>query len=177
LKNVFNWALPTAESAFGAGQKMLGGAMDTLGQAGGYYQKLLSGNRPAMLQAVAPETGAVRSASDAAARQQAASGTARGGGVAGANQQREDATMAKIDQLLFGVRPMAAEGATRVGATEAGVGGTELAAATNVLGMGTDAAANLGALATKSRSQSFDINRQTQQDVAGAIDAVMGMFV
>ncbi len=159
LHNVFNFALPATKAAWGAGQ-------EGLQQAGAYWQKLLSGNRPAMLQAVEPEASAVRAQSDAQKRQLAASGTARGGGVAAANQQRETNTMAEIDRMLFGVRPMAARETERIGSTE-------LNAALQALGIGETSAADLGTLALKSRKQSYEIN---QDMVAKASTAILNVL-
>lgn len=129
LSNIFNWALPTAKQTYGTAQSTLGSAQD-------YWSKILSGSRPAIQQAIAPETSMIRSASDAARRQLATSGTARGGGVAAANQQEADKSRAAIDQAIFGARPEAAKATAQIGSTE-------LNAALNELGLGGDVASEL----------------------------------
>src|SRR6266403_540545 len=105
LRNTFNWALPTAKSGVASGTATTGAGLEDLGTAGNYFKKLAGGDRAAVTQAVAPETAAVTASSDAAKREEAASGTARGGGVAATNQTRDEDTMSKVDQMLFGVRP------------------------------------------------------------------------
>ena len=147
LSNLFNWAIPTGEEA--------------TGKAIGYQENLLSGNRTARRAAVAPEINAATATSDAAKRQQATSGTARGGGTAGVNQQRSTDLMAKVDNLLFGVAPEAAGALGAMG--------------TNTLNTGEATAANLSGQAASSRQTSFAINRQTQQDVVAAIEAAMAI--
>jgi hypothetical protein len=153
LSNVFNFALPLAQQQSGAGQKTTASGLDTtkagLSTLGGplaYWQKLMSGNRAAMNQAVAPEANAARSASDATARQTAATGTARGGGTAGTSQQRQTDLNAQIDNLLFGVRPEAAKQTADIGKTQADIGldtaqigNQQLQQALAALGIGTQA--------------------------------------
>ena len=101
LRNVFNFSMPQAKAETAAG------ASDT-GAASSYWKKLLSGDRPTAMQAIAPEASAATSANDAAKRQLSASGTARGGGATAVNQQRDQDVMGKVDQLLFGARGGAA---------------------------------------------------------------------
>ena len=109
----------------------------------------------------AATSNAATATSDAAKRQQATSGTARGGGTAGVNQQRSTDLMAKVDNLLFGVAPEAAGALGAMG--------------TNTLNTGEATAANLSGQAASSRQTSFAINRQTQQDVVAAIEAAMAI--
>ena len=164
LSNVYNFALPLAQTQSAAGQGTTNAGLATtktgLGTLGGplaYWQKLMSGNRAAMNQAVAPEANAARSASDATTRQTAATGTARGGGTAATSQQRQTDVNAQIDNLLFGVRPQAAQATTGIGTTqaniglnEANVGNQQLQQALAALGIGTQAGtATTGAAVNK----------------------------
>jgi hypothetical protein len=151
LRDVFNFATPAGKAEFGAGQ-------EDIGKASAYWSKFLSGDRATMEQAVAPETNAVLSQADAAKREQASIGTARGGGTAGANQQVQDASMAKIDNLLFSARPAAAK-------AEESIGGTELSAALRALGLGESAASDLTGHAITSRMDSYKINKDTQNSI------------
>lgn len=150
LGNVFNFGLNAAKTGVSAGQ-------DLLSSAGSYFKNLLSGNRSAVSQAVAPETAAIRSGSDASARQLAASGTARGGGVASTNQQRTAQTQAKVDQAILGARPAAAAGAEKVGATQL-QGGLDAAA------IASRAAADTTQTALEARAQDFKINQSIVGD-------------
>ena len=111
---------------------------------------------------------------DAAKRNAAAMGTARTGGTAAANQTANTDTLAKIDNFLFGVRPMAAQGEADVGSRIVSVGGQELATALGFGNLSEGAAADLTRDAGESRKTSFAINRQTQDDVLGVIDSILG---
>jgi len=162
LHNVFNFALPTAEGGVKSGE----GKLD---DAGAYWEQLLHGNRTAVQQAVAPEANQVRAASDAQKRSQAAFGTARGGGTAGANQTRETDTQAKIDNAIFGVRPEAAKETAKIG-------GAELQAALNALGLGVTAGTNLGNLGIDAKKQS-DANSAAAGEAAGQLaSAFIGLL-
>lgn len=139
LGNLFNFGFGTANTLTSAG------SADT-NAASGYFKSLVSGNRTAVEQAIAPQANQVRSAADASKRQQAASGTARGGGTAGANQQTDTNTQATIDNAIFGARGGAAGELAQVGAGETGAG---LQAAQTAGG----AAGSAGNIATNARSQ------------------------
>jgi hypothetical protein len=139
LQNLFNFGLNTGQAGTSAG-----GA--NLGTAGSYYSNMLSGSRPAVLQAMAPETNTIQARADAQRRQLAATGTARGGGTAGTNQQQQTDVNAAIDNALFAARPAAAKGLTDVG-------GTQLNAANQALGIAGGAAGDAGKIATGARSQ------------------------
>lgn len=130
LANVFNYALPTAQSQQAAG------TADT-GAASNYWKGILSGNRSALMASAAPEINAVNASADASRKEAAATGTARGGGVNAANRTAGDNTTAQITNALFAQRPEAAKGA-------AGVGATELSDASNKLGLGTQATSAAG---------------------------------
>lgn len=156
LHNVFSFALPAGESSFKAGQSQLG-------DAASYWKGILSGNRTAVNAATAPAANAARTSADAAKRQISTSGTARGGGTAGANQQVNDKTRATIDDEIFGARGDAAKETAKIG-------GTELATATNLLGVGGNVAGELGNLALGSKKQS-DSNSAAAGQAAGQLAA------
>ncbi len=162
LGNVFNYAMPQAEIGMGAGQQ-------ALGQAGDYWSKLLSGNRTAITQAEAPEISAVNQAQDATRGNIAASGTARGGGLASIEQQAHDAGQAQINNSILGARSAAAKG-------EANVGQSEMADALNTLGLGEYSAKDLTALSIASRPTSQKINSQAISNVLGGVGTVASLF-
>ena len=135
------------------------------GIASNYWQQLTSGNRTAATQAVAPETASINAQSDAQKRQAAAMGTARGGGTAGADQQRATDTQAKIDAALLQARPDAAKNLAQLGTAQVGQG---LQAAD----LSEKAAGDLTDASIKSRPTSLQANQDMQSQVASAIDAV-----
>jgi hypothetical protein len=187
LNNIFNFGLNTSKSllpsgtattATGLGDIKTG--LSTLGNAGDYWKRLVSGDRTSMMQAVAPEANTARAESDAARRGAAAAGTARGGGTGAGGQTATTDLMSKVDNLLFGVRPQAAKEEAAVGAEEGRLGGMEseiglqqVQAALSAMGLSGNAAAALTSLAGSSRKTSYDINRQTQQDVVSAIGQLL----
>lgn len=160
LENVFNFGIPAAKNLVSAGG-------DALSQAMGYYSSLLSGNRSALSAATAPEANATRAAADAAKRQLATSGTARGGGTAGVNQQVSSATEADINNAMFGARSEAAksQGSLGLGTTNAG---------TSLLDTSEKSAADLTDAAIKSRPESYDENLATQKNVVNSIIDLFG---
>lgn len=151
----------------GQGKGALAAGEDSLGDANAYYKKLLSGNRVAQLQAVAPTVNAANATEDAQKKALATSGTARGGGVDATVQQLDTAKNATIDNAISGVMPGAAEG-------ETGVGRSMAAIAANLLGLGSKAGTDLTAISADSRKTSQAINQQTQQQVGQAIALALG---
>ena len=163
LQNLFNWALPTAKSAVGAGTSALASAGSTAGSAASYFQKLMSGNRAALGAATAPEANAIQSGTDASRRQLATSGTARGGGVAGTAQTAKDAQLAKVQNLLFGAQTTGAEGTLSAAKTQGSIGAAQAGIGENLAGTAATSEANLGQLAGNSRNTSLQ-----QQNALGA---------
>lgn len=155
LQNVFNYGMSQGKGTMAAGE-------DSLGDADAYYKKLLSGNRTAQLQAVAPTVTAANAQEDAQKRALATSGTARGGGVNATTQQLDTQKDETIDNAITGTMPGAAKGEEAVGSTQAQI-------AANLLGLGTNAAATRTDLAIRSRPTSNAINQQTQQQIGAAL--------
>jgi len=122
----------------------------------------MGGNRAARRAAVAPEINAATATSDAAKRQLATSGTARGGGVNEVSQRRESDLMARVDNLLFGVAPAAARETGAVGS--------------DVLGKGITTAGTLSGQASGARASDYAINQDTVGKVTGAISGLLAGF-
>jgi hypothetical protein len=191
LSNIFNFGMNTAgqeqktgQDITNAGLKTTGTGLADLSTSGDYWKKLLSGNRADVAQAVAPETNAVNTSADASRTAAARSGTARTGGTASADQQAHEATMAKIDSMLFGVRPTAAGQVADIGKSEAGIGlgeaGVGQSELNNALGFGNLAvrsASDLTSNARESRMDSYKINKQTQQDWTKFIQGIASGFM
>ena len=135
-KNIYNKALglvdPTVDASkttgaygmdllhSGVGTTRTG--LNTLGQAKDYFSRIMSGTRPEMMAAVAPEINAVNETADASRLGQATFGTQRGGGVNAANQAAETGRMTDINNALFAARPAAAKEVEKIGGTEADIG-------------------------------------------------------
>ena len=162
LQNLFNFGMNSGKAETGQSQ-------DLLGQAGAYQSKLLSGDRAATMQAVAPTTNAATAQTDAAKRGIAGSGTARGGGVNATTQTLEDSKRSQVDTAVNSAKSGAAAGATATG-------GTMASQASNLLGMGETSAANLTDASISSRKVSNDITQQQQQKMDDVIAAIGGMF-
>ena len=178
LKNIFNWALPFAKSTAASGQREVSAGEGDLGTAAGYLKSLVQGGRASTNAAIAPEVTAVEAARDAAKRSAEASGTARGGGMAAVNQERDAQAQAAIDQAMFGVRPAAARELAQVGQAEGGLGLGETKTGLESAQIGERSAADLGELAHYNRAQSEKIHRDAVDSITKGIDetlsAVMG---
>jgi hypothetical protein len=161
LENLYNFGFGTGKQANAAGNS-------SLGAAGSYWNSLLSGNRAATSAAIAPETNQINSAADASRRQQAATGTARGGGVAGANQQQQTNTQAQVDNAIFAVRPQAAQ-------QTAQIGGQELNEAQGLFGTSASAAGAAGNIATQARQESASEQQSIIGDVFGFLPKSLGL--
>jgi hypothetical protein len=177
LKNVFNWALPFGQQQARTGQATTAAGVQDLGKAGGYFGKLASGDRPTALEAVAPQTNAALAQSDAEKRQLAASGTGRGGGVAGVNQQRDTDLMAKIDNMLFGARTAGAGGLAKVGEAESGVGLGETGQGIQAGSLASSSAGELGREALYSRGQSEQIHQKHVDQLAQSFEDLLSGLV
>lgn len=177
LKNVFNWALPFGQQQARTGQATTSAGVQNLGEAGGYFGKLASGDRPTVAQAVAPQTNAAIAQSDAQKRQLAASGTARGGGAAGVNQQRDTDLMSYIDNLMFGARAGGAQGLAGVGQAESGVGLGETGQGIQAGSLASSSAGELGREALYSRGQSEQIHQKHVDQLAQSFEDLLSGLV
>jgi hypothetical protein len=167
LGNLFNFGMDTGKQAIASGNKTTAAGLSGLGDANSYFKNLASGNRTTMMQSVAPEVNAVQNQTDAARRQAAASGTARGGGTAGANQTAKDSAMAQIDNLLFGARPAAAKEEAATSGKIADVGTQQTGMGTYELQTAGGAASSAGGIATNAREQQMKATQQIIKDVFG----------
>jgi hypothetical protein len=174
LGNVFNFALPAGKAAFTTGQQGYQAGQGDLSTASGYLKQLTTGGPASTNAAIAPERAQVLSANDAAKRQLAASGTARGGGTAGVNQARDAATQGKIDEALFGLRPAAAGELAKVGSAEGQLGLGETGLGLESAATAGKTATALGDLAAEERGQSTKIHQDAVNDIAGGIENVLG---
>lgn len=173
LSNLFNFGLDTSKSLLGSGTKDVGTGTSALTTSLDYFKRLMSGDRAVTAQATAPESNAVLSQADAQRRNRVATGTARGGGVAGANQQQQDDTMAKIDNFLFGARPAAAQQVTNIGKDIAGIGLGETSAALGFGDLAEKSSSDLSSIAGEARVNDYKINQDTVKQVTSTIMDVL----
>jgi hypothetical protein len=138
LQNIFNYALPQAEASETAGTNALASAEGYLGQAGDYFNKLLTAGRTETAQNAAPAINARLAQADAARRAEAAKGTNRGGGTAEVNREAGATTQADIDKIindnLIGGKQAGAQGLAQVGSATAGIGSSLLSSGQGLLG-------------------------------------------
>lgn len=111
---------------------------EDMGTASNLFQSIAKGDRTAL----APAVNAAVEGADAAKREQAQMGTARGGGASSHNQQIEDHTRELISSLL---------GEAQVGAADklAAIGSGETNQAMTALGIGSGTETNLSSLLHK----------------------------
>lgn len=177
LKNTFNWALPFGQQQGRTGTATTATGVQDLGNAGGYFKKLASGDRSTALSAVAPASNAALAQSDAEKRQLADTGTARGGGAIGVNQQRDSDLMAKIDNMLFGARTAGATGEAKVGEAESGVGLGETGQAIQAGHLAAGTAGELGRESLESRGQSEKIHQEHVNQLSQSFEDLLSGLV
>jgi hypothetical protein len=158
LRNIFNFAMPAAKGAIGQ-------ASQDLGASSNYWQNLLTGNRQATAAATAPQTNTANAQADASRRQQAAMGTARGGGTASTNQTQKDATLAKIQTMLFGQRSQAAGELGKNASTGYSAGG-------NLLNTGESSSKDLGDIGVQ--QEKVSAAGPLQQGLGDLLQTAMG---
>ncbi len=173
MGNVFNQAFGFGQGLEKQGQATTGQGVQDLGASGNFFRRLMSGNRAATTEAMAPQINAVEAQGDAQRRQQAALGTARGGGLAGTNQQAQNQRMAQIDNMLFGAQTGAAKEVGDIGRTEAGVGLGETGQGIGTVAGAGNLAATAGEMSTKSRELSNQMHRQSVQDLSNSFEDLL----
>lgn len=176
LQNTFNFGLDTSKSHLATGTATTAQGVQGLTGVQDFWKKYLSGDRTQLAQAIAPEANAVQAQADAARRQRQASATGRTGGTAAAENQVDDATMAQINNFLFGVRPAAAGQEADVSGKIADVGQRDLALALGFGNLAEGSASTLTQAAGESRKTSYQINQDTVAKASQAILNVLGAF-
>lgn len=120
LRSMTNSLGSSGAATFGAGQGTVTAGVDALQAPLQYYQSILSGNKPQMESAIAPEKSDIL-ANYRAKRRKLASGV-RGGGTNSAVAGSEFAEAGDVASLLQKLRPQAAAGEADVASKEAGIG-------------------------------------------------------
>lgn len=173
LSSIFNYGMGAGKAETGAGEGTLSSSLDQLGPAAAYYRQLLTGGRQGAMAAAAPTVNAANAQGDAAQRQVASEGTARGGGVNAAGQQLETAKMSTVDNAIAQQRAGAAQGATNVANATTSVGGQQLNAALRLLGLGNEAATNLTSIAGGSRGESQAIHNNQAGQIGQSVGTLL----
>lgn len=179
---VFNQGMAIGQAGQAAGTQTLNQAKRDLGPAESYYKNLLTAGRTQTAQRAAPALQAVQDQTDAARRQEAATGTGRAGGTAAANREAGTTEQSQIDQIinttLQSGRAEGAKGLTQTAGAETAIGTEQLGNAMRALGLSEDAVTNIMNNATDSRYLSNQINLQTQEQwgqLAGMLMMGSGM--
>lgn len=156
INNIFNYALPTAQSGESSGASSLSSASD-------FFKKMLAPGRTVATANAAPATNAAVDQSDATRRQEASQGTYRGGGTASANREAGASTNKNVDDIinanLVGGQKTAAEGLTQTGAAQT-------SNAAQLLGLGQSGQENL---------YSGSVNKE--DSTTGAFSKIISAFI
>ena len=176
LSNVFNNAFGFGQTMENAGRTAIGQGQQDLGTSGNYFRQLMA-NRGTAMRALAPQINAANEQGDAQRRQEAALGTARGGGTAGFNQDAAARRTAQINNMLFGAQTGAAGELGNIGRTEAGVGLGETGQGLGAESLASNTAAEQGGLALKSREASEQIHQQHVQQLTNAFMDILSAGV
>lgn len=170
--SVFNRGLPAYDAGTKAGTSTTQTGLDTLGTAQNYWQNITQGNKTALNSAAAPAANAVQEVSDASKAEQAQMGTARGGGVAGANQQTQTAVNSKIDDTSLELQPKAATALTSIGTEQANVGQQQKAEALQALGLSAETAREIIQSSIESRPVSEKARKDVQNQWSTALASI-----
>jgi hypothetical protein len=175
LRNIINWALPTAQKESAQGMADTRAGITDMGQSNQLFKKLAAGSRSDVLSAVAPEAAGIRAASDASRRELASSGTARGGGTAGVNQARDAANEAQLNNLVFGVRPQAAKESADIATRQAQIGLGQEDIGNRTAQVGEMSAFDLGKLAATNRPVNQDIHQKSVDQLSSGFEDLLAM--
>lgn len=182
LSSVFNYAMPTSQAMQTAGTNTTNSGLATTAQGSStlasplnYWQKIMSGNRPAVMSTLAPETNAIQQQNDASRRQAAASGTARGGGLAAPMQQQQSDMMTQVNNMLFGARSQAPGQISQIGQTQANIGlntaqigQDQISKALQMLGLGNQAEGEIANSSVGAMGPERAASNQTINTLTGA---------
>jgi len=104
-------------------------------------------------------------------------GTGRTGGTVAANREATTSTGSTIDNIinqnLVGGRTAGAQGLQQVASEQATIGTSEMGQALQALGLSADAVKSIMGNATDSRTTSYDINANTQEQWGQLIGSLM----
>lgn len=171
--NIFNYGLPAGQAAESSGTSKLNQAFSGLGVPAATFDKLLTAGRTDTAQSSAPAVNAVVNQQDAATRQEATQGTGRTGGTAEFNRGAAAKTAGTADTILNQAqqanKTAGAEGLTKIAGVEGGLAGTQLNDALSLLGLGSNADANILSNATQSRQVSLQQQQASGQALAQAL--------
>ena len=152
-----------ADKAQATGFPAVAGGITGLDQAKQYWSKIMSGNRPAVMEAAAPALTNINQQADAARAEQAQMGTARGGGTSAANQQAETNRMTQANQLIAGLQPQAAAGVQAASTAEAQAGEAQMRDALSAMGLSQNVADEIINSSITSRPISISANNSVAQ--------------
>lgn len=173
LSSIFDFGSNTAKTDTATGTNTTASGTSALGTALGYFKNLLSGGRNTAMAAIAPTVNAAQSQNDAQRRAVAASGTSRGGGTAGVEQQADDKMNAGVDNDLMQARSGAAGGVAQIGNDLAKVGTQEQGLGIDAAGVADKSAQQLTGDSIDSRPASYKINHEAQQTVANTVQSIL----
>lgn len=156
--NVFNAGMPLSQQQSQSGQAGQATATQGLGQSNDFWKSILSGNPTSIAAATAPLTNAAVGQADAAKRQEASMGTARGGGTNEGNQQIESNTRATVNNAVFSALPAAAQGEQSVATAQGNLGSSQLTQSLQALGLSAEEANQITNSSITSRPESFQEN-------------------
>lgn len=163
LNNVFNYALPQSQGQQQAGQ-------GALGEAQNYYSQILNAGRQQTAQMAAPAINAQVAQGDTATRQAGAQGTNRTGGATNAQAERQATQQGTIDNLLNSqMAQQKQQGAQGLAQT----GGTQLANAASLLGLGAGTQQAVMSDADQSRKTSEQIAKEGQGELGQTIGTLL----
>lgn len=176
LGNIFNYTTPFAKSQIDYGTAATKSGKESLDAVTQYWKSILSGDRPAVMAAVAPEINTINDMYAGQRESESAYGTGRGGGTAEANRQAESQRLTDISKALFTARPQAAAGIESAATSTANIGLQQMSTALRALGLSEDAVKAIIGSAMGNRKTSADINANTMDAIGASIASGVDLF-
>lgn len=158
LQSLFGTSTATAGELKGTGMAAKRQGIGDLSTSQNYWKTLLSGSRPEIEGAVAPEANRMREAADTQKKQAAEMGTGRTGGTAAMNRSIDQGVQQQIDTLIGTIRPQAADKLGQIGVEFANIGAQDISSMLSALGIGESASATLGQQSGQARE--FDVQQE-----------------
>jgi hypothetical protein len=181
VRNVFNYALPAAQTGQATGTGTTADAGKIFRDSGEFFQNLLKSNRSDTAQQAAPAINANLDAADAIKRREAITGTGRTGGTAELDRMAASDTSGKnadiVNQTLNTNKAIGSSGELQAGQGLASVGSEQLRNSLQMLGLSESAISTLLGDTTKSRVDSQNLHNSPYDRVASDVGSAIAAFI
>lgn len=177
MNQLYNYTFPLGKQTAEEGRNTITEGMNTLKSPEQYFTDILSGSRPQLMGAIAPEVNAINEVAQAGRETEGAYGTGRGGGSAAANREAETERQKATYGSIFGARPQAAESLVGIGKVKSEVGLQQFSNALRALGLSQSAIESILQSAGQSRAIGSAENKDFMKDASSSIGGYLGSIL